>query len=270
MLFSLNYSPEMAELIRAGLIEVDRIKCPEWPDMIADARQVGPVYVHFRLMAGQGLLPESLLDTVAAFRDDTQTPFVNTHIAPRFQDYTDPSDRQVVIDGIKASLTQLADRFGPQNVIAENIPYPEHRNPDKPFLSVDTEVISRAITETGVGLLLDLGHARRTAEHLAIDPRLYISALPVDRLREVHITGLGYNQNGDRVDHLPMREDDWELLQWALDNIRTGRWSEPWSVSCEYGGIGEQFRWRSSKDVIAVEAPRMMQMIRESQPLLAH
>ena len=35
MLFSLNYSPEMADLIREGLIHVDRIMCAEWPDMIA-------------------------------------------------------------------------------------------------------------------------------------------------------------------------------------------------------------------------------------------
>lgn len=270
MHFSLNYSPEMADLIRVGQIQVDRIKCPEWPDMIAEARRVGPVYVHFRLMAGQGLLPSSLLDEVERFRDETATPFINTHIAPRFQDYADPSDKQAVIDGIKASLLQLVERFGAETVIAENIPYPEHNPGDKPFFSADPEVITEVITATGVGLLLDLGHARRTAEHLAIDPRRYISGLPVSRLREVHITGLGYNQQGERVDHLPMRDDDWDLLQWALDNIRDGHWSRPWSVSCEYGGVGEPFRWRSKKEVIAVEAPRMARMIREAQPALSN
>lgn len=265
MIFSLNYSPEMAELIQEGQIHVDRIKCPEWPDMIAEAQKTGAVYVHFRLMAGQGLLPESLLDEVAQFRDATATPFVNTHIAPRFEDYADPTDKEAIIEGIKANLVQLAARFGAENVIAENIPYPEGKQTDKPYFSADPDVIRRAIEETGVGLLLDLGHARRTAEYLCIDPKLYIAELPVKHLREVHITGLGYNLDGRRTDHMPMRDEDWDLLQWALDNIRDGHWSEPWSVSCEYGGIGEPFRWRSKKEVIAVEAPRMVEMIKASK-----
>ena len=269
MLFSLNYSPEMAELIHEGLIHVDRIKCADWPDMIATAKPIAPVYVHFPLLAGQGLLPDDLLDSVAKMRDETDTPFINTHIAPRFQDCIDLTDKRSVIDGIKANLDQLADRFGAENVMAENIPYPEHNPGNKPFASADPEVITRAIEETGVGLLLDLGHARRTAEHLAIDPRRYINELPVSRLREVHVTGLGYNQNGERVDHLPMRDEDWDLLQWALDNIRDGRWLEPWSVSCEYGGIGQTFRWRSERDVIAREAPRMLEMIHAAQPVRA-
>lgn len=269
MLFSLNYSPEMADLIRDGLIYVDRIKCADWPDMIAMAAPIAPVYVHFPLLAGQGLLPEDLLDRVATMRDESATPFVNTHIAPRFQDYADPTDTRSVIDGIKANLQQLARRFGAENVIAENIPYPETNPRDKPYLSADPEVITRAIEETDVGLLLDLGHARRTAEHLAIDPRRYISELPVSRLREVHVTGLGYDQDGKRVDHLPMRDEDWDLLQWALDNIRDGHWPEPWSVSCEYGGTGPAFRWRSEREVIAREAPRMLEMIRAAQPVRA-
>lgn len=269
MLFSLNYSPEMADLLREGLIHVDRIKCADWPDMIAAAQSLAPVYVHFPLLAGQGRLPDDLLDSVATMRAETDTPFFNTHIAPRFQDYADPTDKHVVIDGVKANLDQLAGRFGAENVIAENIPYPEHNPGNKPYLSADPEVITRAIEETGVGLLLDLGHARRTAEHLAIDPRRYINALPVTRLRELHVTGLGFNEKGERVDHLPMRDEDWDLLQWALDNIREGRWSEPWSVSCEYGGIGQPFRWRSKREVIAVEAPRMVEMIRAAQPVTA-
>lgn len=269
MIFSLNYSPEMAELIRDGLIQVDRIKCPEWPDLIADARKSGPVYVHFRILAGQGPLSEAFMDEVARFRDETDTPFVNTHIAVRHQDIAGPDDRQGAIDTLKASLEQLANRFGAENVIAENIPYPEHNPGDKPYLTADPDIIRTVIEATGVGLLLDLGHARRTAEHLAIDPRQYIAQLPTDRLREVHITGLGYNQDGQRIDHMPMKDEDWELLQWVLDNIRDGHWGTPWSVSCEYGGIGAPFRWRSKKDVIAVEAPRMYAMVQAAKPVEA-
>lgn len=268
MLFSLNYSTEMDELLREGAIAVDRIKCAEWPDMIAAARQLAPVYVHFRLLAGQGLLTEAQLDEIARLRDETQTPFVNTHIAPRLSDVRDPHDFNAVYDVVVRDIEQLAERFGSDSVIAENIPYPEGDTLEpKPFLASDPELITRVIEDTGVGLLLDLGHAKRTAEHLAFSPMMHIEQMPVQRLREVHITGLGYKPTGQRTDHMPMREDDWELLQWALDNIRDGRWSKPWSVSCEYGGLGAPFKWRSEKVVIAREAPRMSRMIRAAQPV---
>lgn len=267
MLFSLNYSTEMAALLRSGEIEVDRIKCPEWPDMIAEASAYGQVYVHFKLMAGQGLLAAALLDSVAKFRQETDTPFVNTHIGPSAALYPLPSDRKAAKDAVRRSFDQLSERFGPDAVIAENVPYPEHSSSDKAAIGVEPEFISEVIEEAGVGLLLDIGHARRVAEHWAIDPRVYMSRLPVHRLREIHITGLGYSPRGTRVDHMPMRDEDWDLLQWALDNVQSGNWSKPWSVSCEYGGVGEPFRWRSRADVIAREAPRMLAMVRAAQPV---
>lgn len=268
MLFSLNYSTEMDELIREGAIRVDRVKCAEWPDMIAAAQKLGAVYVHFRVLAGQGLLTDAQLDAISRMRDETETPFINTHIAPRISDVSDADDFNAVYDAVVRDIGQLVDRFGAENVIAENIPYPEgESDAPKTFLGSNAELIRRVIEDTGVGLLLDLGHAKRTAEHLAFSPMLHIEQLPLRRLREVHITGLGYKPDGQRTDHMPMREDDWELLAWALDNIRAGRWATPWSLSCEYGGLGEPFKWRSEKSVIAREAPRMWEMVRAAQPV---
>lgn len=261
MLFSLNYSTEMDELLREGAIRVDRVKCPDWPDMIATARQLGAVYVHFPLLAGQGLIDAAKLDQVAQMRDETETPYVNVHIAPLLSDLPTVS-ADAVYDVVVRDIAQLAARFGAENVIAENIPFPEGETyAPKPLLASDPQVITRIIEATGVGLLLDIGHARRTAEHLAIDPKKHIEQMPVHALREVHITGLGYKPNGQRTDHMPMREDDWELLEWAIDNIRAGRWATPWSVSCEYGGLGVPFKWRSEKAVIAREAPRMWSLV---------
>jgi uncharacterized protein (UPF0276 family) len=267
MLFSLNYSTEMAELIHEGAIQVDRVKCPDWPEMIAQGRAVGPVYVHFPLLAGQGLIPTERLEAVARLREETDTPYVNTHIAPRISDLRDAQDPEAVYDAVMRDVMQLVDYFGAEAVIAENIPYPEGPNREpKPLLASDAGVIRRVIEDSGVGLLLDIGHARRVAEHLAIDPRRYMAELPGTRLREVHITGLGYTPEGHRTDHMPMRDEDWELLAWVLDHVHSGRWAAPWSVSCEYGGVGQPFKWRSRKDVIAHEAPRMLEMVRAALP----
>ncbi|HLV36123.1 MAG TPA: hypothetical protein VKY59_13445, partial [Spirillospora sp.] len=53
MKFALNYSPQAAELLRAGDIDIDLFKCPDWPHLIEQARQQRPVYIHFPLVAGQ-------------------------------------------------------------------------------------------------------------------------------------------------------------------------------------------------------------------------
>lgn len=269
MKFALNYSPQAAALLREGRIEVDVFKCPDWPDLIAEARGYRPVYIHFPFQAGMSdptTYDLEHLERVAALRADTDTPYINTHISPRPEDLTDPNNADVLVERVIRDIMPLVERFGVDHVIAENIPFPETKR-DMPPLCVDPGVITRIVRETGCGLLLDIGHARRTAEHFAIDPRRYMAQLPIDRLREIHITGLGYTAEGERIDHLPMREDDWDLLGWVLDNIRRGDWPEPWIVACEYGGIGKIFDWRSDPDVIAAQIPRMAAMVREASQI---
>ncbi len=54
MQFALNYSPQAADLVWAGQIDIDLFKCPPWTEMTAAAQAIRPVYVHFGLQAGGG------------------------------------------------------------------------------------------------------------------------------------------------------------------------------------------------------------------------
>ncbi len=267
MKFALNYSPQAAELLRQNKIHIDLYKCPPWDNLVPQAQKQKPAYIHFEFQAGwHRVEPEHLRD-VQMWLARTGTRFINTHIVPRIEDLSDPDDPEAVIALVLKDVMPLVGHFGADRVIAENIPYPETMRV-MPTLSIDPAVITQVIETSGCGLLLDIGHARRTAEYLAIDPRLYISQLPVHRLREVHITGLGYNADGKRTDHMPMREDDWELFGWVLDQLGTGVWSVPEIVACEYGGVGSPFEWRSHRDVIADEIPRMVAMVRTADARL--
>lgn len=262
MRFALNYSPQAEDLLKRGLIEIDLFKLPAWDDLIAQVSADYPVYVHFAFQAGTGKTNASdQFDAANRHRTLTGTRYINTHLAARFEDVTDPDDPEAVLAPMLRDLRVLVERFGADNVISENIPFPETIH-DKPYFASDPDVICRAVNETGVGFLLDVGHARRVAEYLAIDPRRYIERLPVDKLREVHITGLGYNLDGRRVDHMPMMQADWELFTWVMANIHSGRWPQPDIVACEYGGIGPKFDWRSDPDVIAHDVPRLLALVR--------
>lgn len=264
MRFALNYSPQAADLLRQKTLTIDLFKCPDWPDIIAEARTQRPVYVHFPLVAGEHNIEQVGLERVADLRASTHTPYVNTHIAARYQDLDDPKDADAAVEIMLRDILPLVERFGPNGVMAENVPCPDLER-DKPRVTVEPDVICRLIQISGCGLLLDLAHARLAAETLGMDVYSYISCLPLDRLREVHVTGVGLNREGQLEDHLPMTDEDWALFDWALDNIHAGRWAEPAIVACEYGGIGPMFDWRTDPAVLAFDIPRMYKTVHSYQ-----
>ncbi len=55
MELAINYSPQAAGLLAGGAISIERFKCSPWPDLIAEAADVRPVYVHFDLRDHRGL-----------------------------------------------------------------------------------------------------------------------------------------------------------------------------------------------------------------------
>ncbi len=268
--FALNYSREAAALLRAGAIEVDRWKCPPWPDLLAEALETRPVYVHFDLNAGGGRMDEPDWNGIERLMAATDTPYINLHLAPARGDYelqgdelTD-SERDRVIAQMTEDVRVVAARFGPERVIVENIPYRErHVRKGRRFLrpAVEPAVFSQVLAETKTGMLFDIGHALITALTLQWDTQAYIQALPLERLRELHISGVRLHK-GEPEDHLAMTETDWLLFERTLGAMVRGRAAIPWVVACEYGGLGEVFAWRSETAVIAEQAPRMVRMLR--------
>jgi len=264
MKFVLNYSPQAADLLQSGTIDIDRFKCPPWPDMIAAASAYRPVYIHFDLKAGPGLNGSVDWDTLAALRTQTNTPYVNLHLAPKPEHFigmpittTDPAHIAAVTGRMIEDVEQAVERFGADRVIVENVPY----DPGTDFRVVRPaalpEVIRRVVEETGAGFLLDISHARISARSLGMDEYAYLEQMPCERLCELHMTGLGYNRQGHLTDHLPITEQDWPFLEWVLARIRSGLWAHPWALAFEYGGIGPIFEWRSESSVIAAQVPRL-------------
>lgn len=262
MEFAVNYSPEAAALLADGRIAIDRFKLPDWPDLIAEARPHAPIYVHFPLGAGGPAPEETAWDAVARLRSETGTPLVNLHLRPsglRFPGMapgtTEAADRDAVAAALTEDVARACERFGADAVAVENTIY---RGPagTLPRPGVEPEVIARVVHDTGCGLVLDLAHARITAPALGLDPSDYLARLPLQRLRELHVTGVR-TVDGRPQDHLPLTDADWRLLGEALDAIRAGRWARPWVVAFEYGGVGPAFGWRSDAGVLADQVPRL-------------
>jgi uncharacterized protein (UPF0276 family) len=266
MLLALNYSPQAADLLNAGRIAIDRFKCPPWPDMLAVASELRPVCVHFELRAGRAATAGADWDAMARFMERYDTPYLNLHLAPSAEEFPElPADSadsehlQLVAEHVLADVEAATRRFGASRVIVENIPY---RAGGKLLrAAAEPQLIGDVVRATGCGLLLDISHARISAASMAIDEREYMRQLPVDRIRELHITGTAYDEAGVLRDHLAMREEDWPVVEWVLERFRAGEWAQPWMVALEYGGIGPIFVWRSESAVIAADVPRLHEKI---------
>lgn len=266
MRFAINYSPQAEQLWRAGKIQVDLFKCPDWPDLVEKVGKIHSLYVHCSLQAGGGRLTDDNIALLRLWLEATETLVINTHFWARKSDF--PADTrdltEAVIERAARDVETLGAHFGNENIVIENVPHPTSESKDELLAEVaDPAVISEVVGRTGCGLLLDIAHAIRVCIGAGgRDVRAYLNAMPVHALRELHIVGIKPepDEHGIRQDHFPMTAMDWEMAEWAVAQIRAGAWQEPDTLAFEYGGIGERFEWRSEADVIASQAPRLYQL----------
>ncbi len=81
----------------------------------------------------------------------------------------------------------------------------------------DSEFIRDIIEENDIYLLLDIPHAAITAFNRKISFKEYLTKLPLDRCKQVHISGYSYN-NGIAVDsHEVLQKDDWTTFKELLN-----------------------------------------------------
>lgn len=266
MRFAINYSPQAEKLWRERHIQLDLFKCPDWPDLVLRVGAIHNLYVHTSLITwGRG---RDKIDFAQLRRwlDTTETLVINTHFALEKADFA-PDSRitpEKIVERAARLLSPLCERFGADNIVIENLPYPDGVWTDVLLPEiVDPAVISEVVRRTGCGLLLDIAHAIRSCEGTGReDVEAYLNALPVHALRELHVVGIlpEPDEDGVRHDHFAMTEADWAMTEWALDQIRAGNWRVPETMAFEYGGVGERFAWRSESAVIAAQAPRLYEL----------
>lgn len=262
---AINFSPEAAELVAAGAVEVDLFKVPDWDELIAEARRVLPVYVHFPHQVGAAReKPE--LERSAGLMTRTGTTMFNVHVAPsseRFPavavgDVSTPAI-EAVVNELVADLEPAVRSFGATAVMAENLIY---RGEEHHLLraGVEPAALHELVERTGCGFLLDVSHARITAATLGLEPWAYLDALPVHALQELHFSGVNV-LDGTLRDHLPFSGDDWDFVDGVVGRVKAGAWPAPMTVAFEYGGVGPVFAWRSDIEVLREQLPRLYEKV---------
>ena len=241
------------------MVQVDLIKCPDWEGMISEAEKLGDVILHYDLKAGLGATFKVNFDRIKALKARTQTPHVNTHLVT--PESFDPEDAQALaeINHLwREEIALMVKHLGKKGVALEQFPYTDAT--PHILTAADSAIFSQVILDSDCQLLLDLAHASITSQSLGLKVEDYIEALPLDRLVELHITGIRPH-NGILTDHFEMMPEDWRLFEWALDEIRAGNWQEPEVVAFEYGGVGAPFVWRTEYEFLKTQVPKLYEMV---------
>jgi len=290
MKFGLNYSQAAIQLYEAGEIAPDVFKCPAWPDLIAQAKDRYPLYIHFPLNVGDGIGDAIDGETGqpadwAKFEQllaDTGTPYLNLHLHAAKTNNADPFNAEQSLENLLKDVEAVIGRFDKEMIIIEN---GFNLGPDPLYPAYFAETAAQVVATTGCGFLFDISHARIAAMRLGQDYRDYISRLPVHAIREIHITGMqvideywikravasGFSREliqsyigpdgawlpHGMTDHLPMSDDDWPIMAWAAQQLRSGVWRTPWVTSLECGGVGPFWEATFTADEMRAQVPRL-------------
>lgn len=257
MQFAVNYSVPLERLILSGQLKPDLIKCPDWLNIICHAQKIARCYTHNEIALGISSLRQLDFKHIRHCLELTGTPHLNCHLWGSLPAYGTEAQQNMQLDIWMRDLDFLRQNLPDYEIICENLP----AQPTQPLWKVSffPELIARFIRQSETGLLLDLSHARITASNSGTDYQAYIAALPTDRLRELHITGIR-SFSGALEDHFEMQPQDWQPAAWAAEQISSGIWNTPRIVAFEYGGVGDKFNWRTDENFLLEQVPRLAQL----------
>lgn len=258
MKFAVNYSTPLKNLIKTGQVQVDLLKCPEWDGLVRPALEIGSAYVHFEIALGSDNVQRLNYDLIKHMFDLTDTIYLNTHLSnlPGGRQ-TEPDSAASLLERWEKDLEFLRCELPDRPVIAENLPW--HTTMPELEIACNPDLISKFLLRNDVELLLDLSHAQISADRLGINYQDYVNKLPLDRLRELHITGIR-TYAGNLCDHFELQEHDWQVAEWAANQIRLGSWRKPEIIAFEYGGVGDVFCWRTDPQALKEQVPLLSQI----------
>ncbi|HEU4390016.1 MAG TPA: DUF692 family protein [Blastocatellia bacterium] len=248
----LAYGPSIPEFIDANPGLVDYIEIPfeqlrHTPNM-GSIQEMIPVVLHCASMSIAGSVPPSC-ETIEAIRreaDRTETPWIGEHLA--FITADDPNHLAHGGNADNSSPTVLTYTVCPQMSeetvarVADNLAVleacfkaplilensPQYFAVPGSTMSM-TEFINQVFSRCDAGMLLDLSHFLITMLNTGSDAAAEIERLPLERVVEIHISGLNAQSGIVWDDHAtPAPAAVFRLLQRVLERVR------PRAVTVEY------------------------------------
>jgi uncharacterized protein (UPF0276 family) len=176
---------------------------------------------------------EDALQLMKQKLEQTKAPWLSIHLGfsaaevvfdKTMQALSATLNRETLLETIVMNTRALAESIGVP-LLLENLDY----NPGGAYeficeATFITEVLERANTD----MLLDIAHARVSASRFGIDIKDYLAELPMERVKQLHISGPRLDGDTLRDAHEPLQAEDYELLEYVLSVTK------PWAVTLEY------------------------------------
>lgn len=234
MKLAVNYLQEVQELFEEGKIDfIDYIKlysingdlspfdwCANHKDVLFHGMEGnGPNLANFNFWENRNIELQKEYYRIG------NVPYISLHI--------DTSDKELLsevdtIEIMKKNIEKVREVFNMQ-VILENVPA-RYKKREKDFLALP-EFITKTVNELDCGFLFDIGHAKQAIDVLKMDFDEYVKRLPMDRLVEIHLSGVSTTEDGHIwALHRKMNEDDYKFLEEAINKYNTLQ-----TVTLEYG-----------------------------------
>jgi uncharacterized protein (UPF0276 family) len=244
----LAYGPAIPEFIAAnpGLVEYVELPFEQLHHSpgLASIQEFVPVILHCASMSVAGFVPptDATLDAIGREAERTRTPWIGEHLAFVTADALEPDNgkfgsptaltytvcpqlSEETVQRVTDNLASLRSRLRVP-LILENSPQ-YFAVPGSTMSMVD--FIGAVLSRCDVGLLLDLSHFLITMLNTGADAAEQIGKLPLERVVEIHISGLNVQSGVAWDDHAtPAPAPVFDLLQRVLERAR------PLALTLEY------------------------------------
>lgn len=169
-----------------------------------------------------------------------KTPYISLHINTNDEEIRGEEE---TLKTIIQNVEKVKETFD-MEVILENVPA-RYNDRNKDFLA-SPEFITKVVNETDCGFLFDIGHAKQAADVLEISFDEYVNRLPMDRLVEIHLSGVTIGDD-EKVWplHGKMNEEDYEFLEDAIKKYDTLQ-----IITLEYGA------WAKDEETCGYPVPK--------------
>jgi len=255
---TVNFSESLARLIRTHDAPIDGIEVGPWftPEKINFLQHEYPEW-HFQFHASSFITRyqhwRRALDQLRKYLACTQSQWVSLHIellpvlvyvmSSRFSLHLTPPGIEKAKNKFIRLLSEVRDGVE-LPIILENLPsLPK----EKYAYAANPSAVSDIVRTTDSGFLLDIPHARIAASYQGMDAESYLEKLPLERIVQIHVSGIRKIDGHLRDMHEAMQDEDYAILKWVLGRCK------PKVVTLEYfrelGALREQL-WKL-REIIA-------------------
>ncbi|NDL66763.1 DUF692 family multinuclear iron-containing protein [Anaerotalea alkaliphila] len=271
--FGCNYSAELLNLVQEDKLQIDYIKIGAFgpfEDILEETKEKAPLLIHgfgWFEDAGTDHLEASHFEHMNHMLNKFESPHLGVHCALFRKDveHLRPVLEQEGADAAGIYMEHMLGVVGRYKealdvpVLLENIDYSPFYNREVTLPEVvDPGFIADLCEKADVGFLLDLSHAKVSAYHLGMDIYDYLEQLPLERMKEIHLSGTHCSRKyGEEDVHDALTEKDYELLEWILEQ------KMPEVVTLEYGWPGADYAWRTHRTLIHSQMTKIQSMVRD-------